>query len=119
MLHYLVRDIGMINELEAFMSSSKPTKESIDALSRQFPEIPKPTPNIKYGDGCTCISDNDVLSFPHLVTAIIGHGGSGKSTILKHLANRQNTMFCAPTNAAGINLQNLCNYSLTLTVQST
>ena len=102
MLYYLVRDIGVINEIETFVSNVKPTKQNIDALKRQFPELSRPAQSDQIDDGTY---SDDTISFPHALVVIMGHAGTGKSHILKHFANKPKTMFYAPTNAAGINLQ--------------
>ena len=105
MLHYLLRDIGVIHELETFISNSKPTVRTVKSLSIQFPEILEPDEIVS--DNEESFSNGDCISFPHIIVGIIGHAGTGKSNILKHIANRDRTMFYAPTNAAGINLQNI------------
>lgn len=107
MFYYSVRDVGLIHELSSFIDSAKPTEQTKNSLLRQFPDFKESSIDIRSmplrpSDESTELN----LSFPHLVIAITGHAGSGKTHFLRHLANKRRTMFYAPTNAAGINLQN-------------
>ena len=111
MLYYSVRDIGVINDLNKFLSSRKPSRQSLEALKNQFPDILHVQPNPDEPESAEITEET---SFPHSIVVFIGHAGCGKSTILKHIANRDRTMFYAPTNAAGINLQNILYPSMLL-----
>lgn len=104
MLRYIVRDIGVMNEIKTFISDAKPTKQSCASVERLFPDIADLKSQV--GDENEIRNVDDSLSFPHILVGIIGHAGSGKSYILKHLANRPRTLFFTSTNAAGVNLQN-------------
>ena len=106
MLYYTVRDIGSMNEIESFISNAVPTQQSVSSVLNQFPEFSEsPTEIPKLPILQNESSDVEMLPFPHVLVAIVGHAGSGKTYILKHIANRKRTMFYAPTNPAGINLQ--------------
>ncbi len=96
MLYYSVRDIGIINEILSFLTCD--SNHNITGLIKHFPELAS-------DHDIRTTSSSAVLSFPHKLVAIVGHAGSGKTHILKHIANRKRTMFYAPSNAAGINLQ--------------
>lgn len=112
MLHYLVRDIGVINEIECFIANAKPTTGTVNALSRMFPEITDRDQTFNTLSESVC--EDPYVSFPHIVIVIMGYAGTGKSHILKHLANHDGVMLTAPTNAAGINLQNILSPSMLL-----
>lgn len=107
MLSYITKDLDLVNEIETFIHSKKPNEKSECRLAKYFGEC-KSSSNeywwiqIPEDDKPSC----DIL-FPHLIVAIMGHAGSGKSYTLKRLAGRYRTMFYAPTNQAGINLQNI------------
>lgn len=105
MFYYSVRDVGLIHELISFMESGRPSEQTKDALLQQFPDFTEFAADMRLMALDNDTSDRLVLSFPHLIVAVMGHAGSGKTHILKHLANRPRTMFYAPTNPAGINLQ--------------
>ena len=107
MLSYATKDLDLVHEIETFLTSKRPSIRSETGLSNLFgtcnmtakdywwidyPEDERPPANIL---------------LPHYIVAIMGHAGSGKSYTLKRFAGRYRTMFYAPTNQAGINLQNI------------
>ncbi len=102
MLYYDCRDIGTINEIETFVENAKPTERGIHTLLRQFPDFHDSSQRA----ATSMTNQFDGVPFPHSIVVIMGHAGSGKTHILKHMATRRRIMFYAPTNPAGINLQN-------------
>ncbi len=112
MLYYDCRDIGTINEIETFVENAKPTEHGIHTLLRQFPDFHESGKHQRAATSTT--NQFDGVPFPHSIVVIMGHAGSGKTHILKHMASRRRIMFYAPTNPAGINLQNtLAKHKLT------
>lgn len=107
MFYYTVRDIGCVTEILEFIEGVRPSEQSKQAFLSQFPNlIEKPL-----FTQLQSLEEDTGVSFcenvlPHIIVSIMGHAGTGKTHILKHIANRQRTMFYAPTNPAGINLQN-------------
>lgn len=107
MFYYTVRDIGCINEILEFVDRAKPSEQSKEVFLCQFPSLQEQaqfTQLQSLKDDIDTSFGENVL--PHVIVSIMGHAGTGKTHILKHIANRQRTMFYAPTNPAGINLQN-------------
>ena len=107
MLSYATKDLDLANEIENFLISRRPSIRSEAELNNLFGTCTWTAKDYWWidfpGDGRPPAN----ILLPHYIVAIMGHAGSGKSYTLKRFAGRYRTMFYAPTNQAGINLQNI------------
>lgn len=104
MLYYSVRDIGVIHEIEEFIDGFVPSQKTVTDVLANFPDFTESEEKASHFPLLASHEQNNAV-FPMTIVAIVGHAGSGKTHILKHIANKRRTCFYAPTNAAGINLQ--------------
>ena len=104
MFYYTIRDIGLISEVKSYVNDVRPSRQSVKCLLQSFKNFTESDEMKRL----LPVENDDVKSvipFPHTIVIFTGHAGTGKSYILKHFANDKRTMFYAPTNPAGINLQ--------------